>query len=52
MTGWYNHAFAGAALTVEYGASPRRRYLRTTVPRQLMRLFGMTYGEQDWQPAG
>ncbi len=52
MTGWYNHTFAGAALTVEYGASPRRRYLRATVPRQLLRLFGMTYGELDWQPAG
>ena len=51
MTGWYNNAFAGAALTVEYGYQPRRRYLRTAVPRQLMRLFGMTFGEQDWQPA-
>ena len=51
MTGWYNARFAGAALTVEYGARPDRGYLRTTVPRQLMRLFGMSYGELDWQPA-
>jgi hypothetical protein len=52
MTGWYNRNFAGAALTVEYSARPSRAYLRTTVPRQLMRLFGMSYGELDWQPAG
>ena len=43
MTGWYNANFAGAALTVEYGARPSRRHLRTTVPRQLMRLFGLRH---------
>jgi hypothetical protein len=52
MTGWYTATFAGAALTVEYGARPNRTHLRTTVPRQLMRLFGMSYGELDWQQAG
>jgi len=50
MTGWYNANFAGSALTVEYGARPRRSHLRGTVPRQLMRLFGLTYGELSWQP--
>lgn len=52
MTGWYNDKYRGSALTVEYGSSPSRSHLRGTVPRQLMRLFGMTYGELNWQQPG
>jgi predicted deacylase len=39
MTGWFNRHFAGAALTVEYGAHPPRRRMRQVAPRQLLRLF-------------
>ncbi len=40
MTSWYNHKFDGAALTVEYGATPPRRLMRTVVPPKVLRVFG------------
>jgi len=40
MTGWYNHRFAGAAITVEYGAHPGRYRMRVTAPPQLLRALG------------
>ena len=40
MTSWYNHKFDGAALTVEYGASPSRRLMRKVVPRKVLKVFG------------
>ncbi len=40
MTGWYNHRFAGAAVTVEYGAHPGRHRMRVLAPRQLLRALG------------
>jgi murein peptide amidase A len=53
MTMWFNHKFAGAALTVEYGAHPRRRYLRRTVPKQVLSIFrGAGYGTITFEPAG
>jgi predicted deacylase len=39
MTGWYNHRFAGSAVTVEYGARPSHRRMAVDAPRQLLRLF-------------
>lgn len=44
MTGWYNDGFRGNALTVEYGASPGRRLMRTVAPRQVLRVFGAWRG--------
>ena len=40
MTGWYNHNFKGAALTVEYGARPSKRLMRRIAPRRVLRIFG------------
>ena len=40
MTGWYNHTFKGSALTVEYGADPSRRMMRTVAPRRVLKVFG------------
>ena len=40
MTGWFNHRFAGAALTVEYGARPARRRMVVEAPRQVLRVLG------------
>lgn len=37
MTGWYNHHFAGSALTVEYGARPTMEQMMRRAPRQLLR---------------
>lgn len=37
MTGWYNHNFRGAALTVEFNAHPTKKRLMTQAPRQLLR---------------
>ncbi|RYP88389.1 DUF2817 domain-containing protein [Nocardioides guangzhouensis] len=37
MTMWFNHNFAGAAITVEYGASPTRYRMRKAAPRQLLK---------------
>jgi murein peptide amidase A len=42
MTMWYNHNFAGAAITVEYGAHPSRHRMRVRAPRQLLRALGGT----------
>lgn len=39
MTGWFNHTFAGTALTVEYGARPGRRRMRQIAPDQVMAIF-------------
>ncbi|GAB2876776.1 DUF2817 domain-containing protein [Nocardioides pacificus] len=39
MTMWFNHKFAGAALTVEYATSPSRRSMRVEAPRQVLRIF-------------
>lgn len=44
MTGWYNHNFAGAALTVEYGAHPGRHRMRRVAPRQVLTIFGAWRG--------
>jgi len=44
MTMWYNHAFNGAALTVEYGASPSKRLMRRKAPAQVLRIFGARRG--------
>jgi len=52
MTMWFNHKFPGAALTVEYGAHPRRRYLRRTVPKQVLSIFRAAYGTITFEPAG
>ena len=40
MTGWYNHHFRGAALTVEYGSRPPRRLMQETAPRQVLSIWG------------
>lgn len=40
MTGWFNHRFGGAAVTVEYGAHPPRRRMQRQAPRQVLRVFG------------
>ncbi|WP_193612137.1 M14 family zinc carboxypeptidase [Nocardioides lijunqiniae] len=40
MTGWFNHRFDGAALTVEYGAHPSRRTMSRVAPRQVLSIFG------------
>jgi hypothetical protein len=39
MTGWFNHNFAGFALTVEYGARPPRELMERTAPKQVLRIF-------------
>ncbi len=53
MTMWFNHAFKGVALTVEYGAHPRKRYLRRTVPKQVLSLWpDAGYGTITFEPAG
>ena len=40
---WFNHTFRGFALTVEYGANPPKRKLKTA-PGQILRLFGAWRG--------
>ena len=44
MTGWFNHRFPGAALTIEYGHRPPRRRMAVEAPRQLLRVLGARYG--------
>jgi murein peptide amidase A len=39
MTGWFNHRFDGAAITVEYGHHPSRKRMREAAPRQILHLF-------------
>jgi len=43
MTMWFNHAFPGFALTVEYGPSPSAAKLRAA-PDRILRLFGAWRG--------
>jgi len=52
MTMWFNHRFRGTALTVEYGAHPPRRYLRRTVPKQVLSIFGARHGASAFEPLG
>ena len=40
MTSWYNARFAGAALTIEYGARPPRHRMVVEAPRQLLGVLG------------
>ncbi len=40
MTSWFNRRFDGVALTVEYGARPSLRRMRTVVPGQVLDIFG------------
>jgi murein peptide amidase A len=40
MTQWYNRRFPGVAVTVEYGAHPRARYVHRIAPRGLLRAVG------------
>lgn len=42
LTGWFNHGFAGVAVTVEYGHRPRWRRMNVRAPRQLLRVLGGT----------
>lgn len=39
MTGWYSDGFRGNALTVEYGARPKRRLMRRVAPDRVLRVF-------------
>jgi protein MpaA len=43
MTMWFNHKFRGFALTVEYGANPPKRKIKTA-PRKILELFGAWRG--------
>ncbi|MEV7428237.1 M14 family zinc carboxypeptidase [Nocardioides sp. NPDC092400] len=49
MTGWFNHRFRGAALTVEYGARPRLARLRDVVPGQVLAVFDAYRAHLDWE---
>jgi protein MpaA len=40
MTMWFNHRFAGSALTIEYGARPSRHRMTEQAPRQLLGVLG------------
>jgi protein MpaA len=40
MTQWFNRRFAGAQVTIEYGASPSPRYVNRLGPRALLRAIG------------
>lgn len=40
MTSWFNARYAGAALTVEYGARPSRHRMALQAPRQLLAALG------------
>ena len=44
MTRWYNHRFAGGAITVEYGAHPTRHRMRVVAPRQVLSIWGARRG--------
>lgn len=43
MTGWYNHHFAGSAVTVEYRASETRYRMKVAAPRQLLAALGARF---------
>lgn len=47
MTGWFNHNFKGAALTVEYGARPGRHRMRRVAPPQVLSIFGARFDEHE-----
>jgi predicted deacylase len=51
MTGWYNHHFAGTALTVEYGAHTTRRMMQVLAPRRVLKIFGAWRGTPQADPA-
>ena len=46
MTGWYNHHFRGAALTVEYGRNPTRRMMQVIAPRRVLSVWGAWRGRR------
>jgi len=50
MTGWFNHSFKGAALTVEYGYHPSRRRMTREAPRQVLSIFGAYRGPRSLEP--
>ena len=50
MTGWFNHRFKGVALTVEYGAHPTKRMMRTLAPRRVLEIFGAWRGVPQAEP--
>jgi protein MpaA len=52
MTMWFNHKFAGTALTVEYGASPPRRLMRHRAPRQVLSIWGAWRGQFGYGHVG
>ena len=51
MTMWFNHKFPGFALTVEYGANPPKRKIRSA-PKQILKLFGAWRGGVNGVPRG
>ncbi|MCW2852134.1 MAG: Zinc carboxypeptidase [Nocardioides sp.] len=51
MTGWFNHRFRGAALTVEYGAHPSRRTMSRVTPGQVLSIFGARRVAAGFDPA-
>jgi len=44
MTMWFNHKYAGTALTAEYGAAPPRHLMRVRAPRQVLSIWGARRG--------
>lgn len=50
MTGWFNHHFDGAALTVEYGSAPSRSRMQRVVPDQILSIFGAARGVRSFAP--
>lgn len=43
MTGWFNHAFSGTAITAEYPARVGRHRLRVQAPRALIKVLGGSF---------
>ncbi len=50
MTGWFNNSHQGAALTVEYGASPGRHRMRKVAPDQVLSVFRAVRGRAGADP--
>ncbi|GEP34846.1 hypothetical protein NSZ01_26140 [Nocardioides szechwanensis] len=50
MTGWFNHNFKGAALTVEYGYHPSRRRMTRVAPGQVLSVFDAYRGPRSLEP--
>ena len=50
MTGWFNNSHRGAALTVEYGASPGRHRMRRVAPDQVLSVFRAVRGRTGADP--